>query len=255
MSSPDYPSATAKKMPERQEEVMDQDNGARKRKKSDISESSEQHDQNDPEAKQKEKDAKNWKRIMANRKSARESRLRRIKYMETLEKSVEELTKENTALLRENQMMANENFRLRRQLASLGAPTNEPPSASMADDGLPPVGAAAGRSLGATSAGSGQGFLGGTEGSVGGMGLPSGGPSRPSFVASRGGGLGASSLDMHPGLSSLNPMLAPVQDEQQLALDMIRRRMAVAQAQAPHPPSIEEEQQLIEMMRRRRGQL
>jgi hypothetical protein len=63
----------------------------------------------DPE---KRREARKMRRVMANRRSARESRERRKKLLSDLQESVESLTSENTTLTREN-------LSLRRELASL----------------------------------------------------------------------------------------------------------------------------------------
>lgn len=57
-------------------------------------------------------DGRNWTRVMANRRSARESRERRKKRMDFLEKAFETLTKENAEVVREN-------CSLRQQISSL----------------------------------------------------------------------------------------------------------------------------------------
>jgi hypothetical protein len=104
---------------EKKQKARIEESGGRKRKMSEDteSESSRAQEADCGEESKYPNDGKNWKRIMANRKSAHESRLRRIKYMETLEKNVEALTQENTALLRENSLLARENFALRQRLA------------------------------------------------------------------------------------------------------------------------------------------
>jgi len=63
----------------------------------------------DPE---KRREARNMRRIMANRKSARESRERRKKLLTDLQDSVQTLTTDNTTLTKEN-------LSLRRELATL----------------------------------------------------------------------------------------------------------------------------------------
>ena len=63
----------------------------------------------DPE---KRREARKMRRVMANRRSARESRERRKKLLSDLQESVESLTSENTTLTKEN-------LSLRRELASL----------------------------------------------------------------------------------------------------------------------------------------
>jgi len=63
----------------------------------------------DPE---KRREARKMRRIMANRRSARESRERRKKLLTDLQDSVETLTTDNTTLTKEN-------LSLRRELASL----------------------------------------------------------------------------------------------------------------------------------------
>ncbi|KAL3918517.1 MAG: hypothetical protein SGILL_004198 [Bacillariaceae sp.] len=63
----------------------------------------------DPE---KRREARKMRRVMANRRSARESRERRKKLLSDLQESVEGLTSENTTLTKEN-------LSLRRELASL----------------------------------------------------------------------------------------------------------------------------------------
>jgi hypothetical protein len=63
----------------------------------------------DPE---KRREARKMRRVMANRRSARESRERRKKLLADLQESVESLTSENTTLTKEN-------LSLRRELASL----------------------------------------------------------------------------------------------------------------------------------------
>lgn len=63
----------------------------------------------DPE---KRREARKMRRVMANRRSARESRERRKKLLSDLQESVECLTSENTTL-------AKENLSLRRELAQL----------------------------------------------------------------------------------------------------------------------------------------
>lgn len=63
----------------------------------------------DPE---KRREARKMRRVMANRRSARESRERRKKLLSDLQESVESLTSENTSLTKEN-------LSLRRELASL----------------------------------------------------------------------------------------------------------------------------------------
>ncbi|KAG7371197.1 bZIP transcription factor [Nitzschia inconspicua] len=63
----------------------------------------------DPE---KRREARKMRRVMANRRSARESRERRKKLLSDLQESVESLTSDNTVLTKEN-------LSLRRELASL----------------------------------------------------------------------------------------------------------------------------------------
>jgi bZIP transcription factor len=57
-------------------------------------------------------DGRNWRRIMANRRSARESRERRKKRLDFLEKTFQELSQEHALVLRENRA-------LRQQISSL----------------------------------------------------------------------------------------------------------------------------------------
>lgn len=236
-SSP--PTDAVKDDHKKQEEAETQERGTRKRKKSEAETESEH--EIDSAAKNdlpnKEGDGKNWKRIMANRKSARESRLRRIKYMETLEKSVEELTKENTQLLRENQAMARENFALRQQVAGISDPSMMDPS-SFRPQSL--VMGARG-SYGAASAGT-QGLLNG-EGAAGSR-LPGAmSPSRTGLSAASRSSLAG--MDMtHPSLANVNPLIPPVQDDQ-FTLEMMRRRRTQA-------GSSQEEEKLLEIMRGRR---
>jgi len=233
---------------EKKPEAKDRESESRKRKNhEDSGTESEESSSGAASQQQDGKPAKNWKRIMANRKSARESRIRRIKYMETLEKSVEELTRENTALLRENQLMARENFALRQQVASIAHETTA--DAAFRQPGFSAMGA--------------RGAFGAAEGPprlppV----LP---PNRTSLAASR-SALSRPILDMpHPGLDipptagyrgTMPPMPLPLPmpmppvgmnaEGDQFALEMMRRR------RKPHAPPTEEEKQLIDMMRRRR---
>eukprot|EP00934_Nitzschia_sp_Nitz4_P000084 Nitzschia sp. Nitz4//scaffold61_size107673//40506//41009//NITZ4_004231-RA/size107673-processed-gene-0.182-mRNA-1//-1//CDS//3329555698//84//frame0 len=60
----------------------------------------------------KRREVRKLRRVMANRRSARESRERRKKLLTDLQESVEDLTTENTAL-------SQENLNLKRELASL----------------------------------------------------------------------------------------------------------------------------------------
>jgi hypothetical protein len=227
---------------------------SRKRKQSDLEHS---NDSNDDELPTNAKgDGKNWKRIMANRKSARESRIRRIKYMETLETSVEELTRENTALLRENQILARENFALRQQHGMGGGGGNfglmdastGRDEASYRQAGLP-MGARAG-----------QGLL-PYEGAARFPGV-SMSPSRTSIPASR-SALTRPVLDMpHHGLdmpmessgfrsatqSMPSSLPRPTVADQYGTLEMIRNRRT--QNSIPNPMPSEEEQRLLNLMRR-----
>ena len=59
-----------------------------------------------------ESDARNWRRVMANRRSARESRERRKQRLEYLEKALEALSREHAEVVRENRL-------LRQQISSL----------------------------------------------------------------------------------------------------------------------------------------
>lgn len=173
--------------------------------------------------------------------------------METLEKSVEELTRENTSLLRENQSMAREIYALRQQLVGGGAvadPSALGDAASLRQSALT-MGARGG------AFGLSAGLLAASEGASTTARLSAGitSPSRSSLTAaSRSALVAPSSMDMATfgGLGNMH-MMPPVQDDQ-LTLEMIRRRRAALAATAPAPPS-EEEQQLLDAMRRRRGQL
>lgn len=231
-----------------------------KKRKQPDSETSDEPNEQVPEGARG--DGKNWKRIMANRKSARESRIRRIKYMETLETSVEELTRENTDLLRENQALARENFLLRQQhgmgggggnvgLTDASAGRDE---ASYRQPGLP-MGVRAG-----------QGFLPG-EGAARFPGVMSPSPTR--IAASR-SALTRPVLDMpHPRLDMPMPMEPPgfrsamqtmpssvprhtSAEQYGDTLNMIRNRRT--QNIIPNPMPSEEEQRLLNIMRRNQEQ-
>lgn len=205
---------------------------SRKRKKSDISDSG---DDSQQDGGANEKKGKNWKRIMANRKSARESRIRRIKYMETLETSVEELTRENTALLRENQMLARDNFALRQQLGGMGAGMMDGSTSGDADAYRQAHLARAGAS---------------GEGAAGLSSMMS--PNRPSMASRT--ALARSALDMpHPMMEHTG--FRP-QDDRLNTLAMIRRRQeqnTIPSLPPPAPPT-EEEQRLLNIMRKGREQ-
>lgn len=224
---------------------------SRKRKQPDSEPS------NDPNSPAKEGDVKNWKRIMANRKSARDSRLRRIKYMETLEKSVEELTRENTDLIRENQALTRDNFILRQQHGMGGGGGNVGmmdasagrDEASYRQSG-PPMGTRAG-----------QGLLPGEGAARYPVGMS---PSRTGIAASR-SALTRPVLDMpHPGFdmpmepsgfrSAMQTMPSSVPrptaaDQYGGTMDMIRNRRTQNMIPNPSIPS-EEEQRVLNVMRR-----
>lgn len=70
---------------------------------------------NSPNSTAKSADEKKWDRVLANRRSAKESRERRKKLMSDLEESVERLKTENSSLAREN---ANLRTQLQNALAS-----------------------------------------------------------------------------------------------------------------------------------------
>ena len=257
MSSSPTQNTSIKEVPDEdmKPQADSEENAARKRKAPDDSsataseqDESEPSAQDDDEKKEPPKDGKNWKRIMANRKSARESRIRRIKYMETLEKSVEELTKENTALLRENQAIARENFALRQQVASLLDPSGAGDSTSFRQPVLPmgPRG---------TFSPTRQGLL-PPDGrmSGGSMGMPFHGAA--SLAAARSSltrpvlDIARPGMDMPPsGLRDLPPMLPPGPHDDQL-LEMMRRRRPPLP-----PPSAEEDGRLLQDILRRRRQL
>jgi hypothetical protein len=176
--------------------------------------------------------------------------------METLETSVEELTRENTALLRENQILARENFALRQQHGMAGgggtfglmdASTGRD-EASYRQSGLP---------MGARP---GQGLL-PCEGAARFPGV-SMSPSRTSIAASR-SALTRPILDMpHHGLdmpmessgfrTAMQSMPScvprPTAADQYGTLEMIRNRRT--QNSIPNPMPSEEEQRLLNIMRR-----
>jgi hypothetical protein len=108
--------ATAKMSSEEQDDFEVAEPSSKKRKTSSDSEDACDDDQDpkdsDKDSTEPPNDGRNWRRVLANRRSARESRERRKKRMEVLEKAVEALTTENAEVVRENRS-------LRQQISSL----------------------------------------------------------------------------------------------------------------------------------------
>ena len=73
---------------------------------------SHQHDNESPGDKKKRSEARKMRRIMANRRSARESRERRKRLLEDLQISVDKLAAENTEVAKANLAMRQELVRL-----------------------------------------------------------------------------------------------------------------------------------------------
>jgi bZIP transcription factor len=104
------PNATGHKRPFSDVSDADGDND-------DDDDDDDEEDDTNPNKRQLSAEDKKMKRIMANRRSARESRERRKSLLSNLEASVEILSKENASLVREN-------GELRKQLTRLMPPSN-----------------------------------------------------------------------------------------------------------------------------------
>jgi hypothetical protein len=185
----EIPEATAKLSSEDQGAPGVAEPSSKKRK---TSTSSEDSGDDDKDTKDSEKDSgepsnagRNWRRVMANRRSARESRERRKKRMDVLEKAVEALTTENAEVVRENRSLQHQIFSLLPHVDMASYRRQQQHDLSMmaaaSASQFVPMGGIGGLGVGLGGVGLGGAGMGGAGLGGAGMGLPQSLPSTAGF--------------------------------------------------------------------------